>query len=353
MARHDPLTDLPNRAAFSEYLAAVLERAHTSGESFAVACVDLDRFKEVNDILGHAVGDGLLRSVSARLLAAAEGTFLTRIGGDEFTLISTGGPQAATAEALADRLHAAVADDLDVNGQMLRTGLSVGIAIYPTDGADEMTLIANADAALYRAKAEGRGRTRFFDLDMDKRLRERRALQHELRSALGRQEFALHYQPQALMNGEFVGLEALVRWHNPACGMVSPGMFIPLAEESGLIIPIGEWILREACREAALWPRPLRIAVNLSPIQFRHGDLAELVLKVLLETGLAPSRLELEITEGVLVEDFARAVSTLRRLKALGVRIAMDDFGTGYSSLPICRRFLSTRSRSTNPSYRT
>jgi diguanylate cyclase (GGDEF)-like protein/PAS domain S-box-containing protein len=339
MARHDALTDLPNRAAFSEHLASVLARARASGESFAVACVDLDRFKEVNDIFGHTVGDGLLRAVSARLRTAAEGAVLTRIGGDEFTLISTGGPQAATAEALADRLHAAVADDLDVDGQMLRTGLSIGIAIYPTDGADEMTLVANADAALYRAKAEGRGRTRFFDLDMDKRLRERRALQHELRSALGRDEFELHYQPQALMNGEFVGLEALVRWRNPARGMVSPGMFIPLAEESGLIIPIGEWILREACREAASWPRPLRIAVNLSPIQFRHGDLAELVLKVLLQTGLAPSRLELEITEGVLVEDFGRAVSVLRRLKSLGVRIAMDDFGTGYSSLSYLQAF--------------
>ena len=339
MAHHDALTDLPNRTAFTEQLTSVLAQARATGESFAVVCVDLDRFKEVNDIFGHTVGDGLLRAVSVQLQKAAEGAILTRIGGDEFTLISTGGPQTATAEALAERLHAAVATDLDVNGQHLRIGLSIGIAIYPTDGADEMTLIANADAALYRAKAEGRARTRFFDLDMDKRLRERRALQHELRSALARNEFVLHYQPQALMNGEIVGLEALVRWRNPARGMVSPGMFIPLVEESGLIIPIGEWILREACREAASWPRPLRIAVNLSPIQFRHGDLAELVLKVLLETGLAPSRLELEITEGVLVEDFPRAVSMLRRLKAIGVRIAMDDFGTGYSSLSYLQAF--------------
>ncbi|MGP0089982.1 MAG: EAL domain-containing protein [Xanthobacteraceae bacterium] len=339
MAHHDALTDLPNRVACSGYLASALERAGRTGEAFAVVCVDLDRFKEVNDIFGHSVGDGLLRAVSTRLQAAAEGAILTRIGGDEFTLISTGGPQPATAEALADRLHAAVASDLDVEGQQLRTGLSIGIAIYPTDGADEMTLIANADAALYRAKAEGRGRTRFFEVEMDKRLRERRALQHELRSALNRNELALHYQPQALINGEFIGLEALVRWHNPTRGMVPPGTFIPLAEESGLIIPIGEWILREACREAASWPRPLSIAVNLSPIQFRHGDLAGLVHAVLLETGLAPSRLELEITEGVLVEDFSRALSTLRRLKALGVRIAMDDFGTGYSSLSYLQAF--------------
>jgi diguanylate cyclase (GGDEF)-like protein/PAS domain S-box-containing protein len=339
MAHHDALTDLPNRVACSGYLASALERAGRTGEAFAVVCVDLDRFKEVNDIFGHSVGDGLLRAVSTRLQAAAEGAILTRIGGDEFTLISAGGPQPATAEALADRLHAAIASDLDVEGQQLRTGLSIGIAIYPTDGADEMTLIANADAALYRAKAEGRGRTRFFEVEMDNRLRERRALQHELRSALSRNELALHYQPQALINGEYVGLEALVRWHNPTRGMVPPGAFIPLAEESGLIIPIGEWILREACREAASWPRPLSIAVNLSPIQFRHGDLAGLVHAVLLETGLAPSRLELEITEGVLVEDFSRALSILRRLKALGVRIAMDDFGTGYSSLSYLQAF--------------
>jgi diguanylate cyclase (GGDEF)-like protein/PAS domain S-box-containing protein len=339
MARHDALTLLPNRVALTEQLTATLTTACASGESFAVVCVDLDRFKEVNDIFGHPVGDAMLRAVSARLAAAAEGAFLARIGGDEFTLLSTGGPQTATAEALAERLHGALAEDLEVDGHSLRGGLSIGIAIYPTDGADATALLANADAALYRAKAEGRGRTSFFDVGMDTRLHERRALQHELRSALARDELELHYQPQALMNGEFVGMEALVRWRNPARGMVSPGAFIPLAEETGLIIPIGEWVLREACREAASWPRPLRIAVNLSPIQFRHGDLPGLVLAVLLETGLAPDRLELEITEGVMVEDFARAVSILQRLKALGVRIAMDDFGTGYSSLSYLQAF--------------
>ena len=339
LARHDPLTHLPNRAAFSEHLAAAVARARSSGENFAVLCVDLDRFKEVNDIFGHPVGDALLRAVSKRLQAAAEGAIVARIGGDEFTLISTGEPQIATAEALADRLHAAFAADFDVDGQQLRMSLSIGIAIYPTDGADETALIANADAALYRAKAEGRGKTSFFDIAMDTRLHERRALQLELRSALPRNEFSLVYQPQSQMNGEMVGMEALVRWKNPTRGTVSPGMFIPLAEESGLIIPIGEWILREACREAASWPRPLGIAVNISPIQFRHGDLPGLVLAVLLETGLAANRLELEITEGVLVEDFSRAVSILGRLKALGVRIAMDDFGTGYSSLSYLQSF--------------
>jgi diguanylate cyclase (GGDEF)-like protein len=339
MAHHDALTDLFNRVALSEHLASALERARATDDTFAVICLDLDRFKEVNDIFGHSVGDGLLRAVSGRLKTAAEGALITRVGGDEFTLISADGLQPATAQALSERLLDAVAADFEVDGHQLRTGLSIGIAIYPADGADETSLIANADAALYRAKAEGRGAIRFYDIEMDRRLRESRALHHELRSALARQEFSLHYQPQALASGQIVGLEALVRWRNPGRGTVPPGTFIPLAEESGLIIPIGEWILREACREAASWPLPLRIAVNLSPIQFRHGDLPGLVLAVLLETGLSPSRLELEITEGVLVEDAPRAVSILSRLKTLGVRIAMDDFGTGYSSLSYLQSF--------------
>jgi len=196
-----------------------------------------------------------------------------------------------------------------------------------------MTLLGNADASLYRAKAEGRGSIRFFEPAMDVRLRERRLLQHDLRSAIERGEISLHYQPQAQVGGTIVGFEALVRWLHPNHGFVSPATFIPLAEESGLIIPMGEWILSEACREAASWPRPLHIAVNLSPVQFRHGDLPGLVHSILLKTGLAAHRLELEITESVLIGDFSRALSILRRLKSLGVRIAMDDFGTGYSSL--------------------
>jgi diguanylate cyclase (GGDEF)-like protein/PAS domain S-box-containing protein len=339
LAHHDPLTDLPNRASFNEHLAATLEQATTGGPGFAVVCVDLDRFKEVNDVFGHPVGDALLRGVSRRLQAAAEGAFIARLGGDEFTLIVSGGPQPATAEALADRLQAAVVDDIESEGHRLKIGLSIGIAIYPNDGADATSLLVNADAALYRAKADGRGSVRFFEADMDQRLRERRTLQHELRMAVARNELVLHYQPQALIDGDIVGFEALVRWQHQVRGLVPPATFIPLAEESGIIIPIGEWILREACREAASWPRPLQIAVNLSPIQFRHGDLPGLVHTVLLETGLAPRRLELEITEGVLVDDFARAVSILRRLKSLGVRIAMDDFGTGYSSLSYLQSF--------------
>ncbi len=338
LALHDALTDLPNRAAFTEHLASTLDKAAKGKESFSVVCIDLDRFKEVNDVFGHSVGDGLLREVSRRLLQAAEGTFLARVGGDEFTIIADG-PQPSTAEVLADCLLATVAGDLNIEGQQLRIGISVGVAIYPHDGIDAATLLANADAALYRAKAEGRGTIRFFEADMDKRLRARRALQHDLRSAIERNELVLHYQPQGLINGKIIGFEALIRWNHPKQGLIPPGTFIPLAEESGLIIPMGEWILREACREAASWPRPLQVAVNLSPIQFRHGDLPQLVHSVLLETGLASRRLELEITESVLIGDFSRAASILRRLKLLGVRIAMDDFGTGYSSLSYLQAF--------------
>jgi predicted signal transduction protein with EAL and GGDEF domain len=228
---------------------------------------------------------------------------------------------------------------LERNGQRLRVGISIGVAIFPADGTDATTLLNNADAALTRAKAAGRGKTRFFEIEMDNRQRERRAIQHELSSAIARDELRLHYQPLAEIDGRVIGFEALVRCQHPQRGMVSPAAFIPVAEESGPIMQIGEWVLREACREAASWPNPLQIAINLSPIQFRHGDLPGLVHSVLLETGLASTRLELEITEGVLVEDFGRGVALLRRLKTLGVRIAMDDFGTGYSSLSYLQSF--------------
>jgi predicted signal transduction protein with EAL and GGDEF domain len=247
--------------------------------------------------------------------------------------------QPVAAAALAQRVQSAMAEELDVAGFRLHAELSIGVAIFPTDGADSATLLANAGAALDRAKEEGRGAIHFFAAAMDLELRERRALQHDLQSAIARDELALHYQPQARIDGEIVGFEALARWQHPARGTVPPGTFIPLAEESGLIVPISEWILRAACREAAAWPHPLQIAVNLSPVQFRHGDVAGLVHAVLLETGLAPDRLELEVTEGVLIDDFSRAVSILRRLKSLGVRIAMDDFGTGYSSLSYLQAF--------------
>ncbi len=339
LAQHDPLTDLPNRTAFNAHIETVIERANAANACFAAMCIDLDRFKEVNDVFGHAAGDALLCVVAKRLIVACEGAFVARLGGDEFVIVSDAGPQPATAEALADRVLHALDEEIEMAGQTLRAGMSIGVAVYPADGAETSILLANADAALYRAKAEARGSIRFFEPQMDARLRERRSLQHDLRLALQRGEFALHYQPQALIDGKVIGFEALVRWNHPARGMVSPGLFIPLAEESGVIIPLGEWILREACREAASWPLSLGVAVNLSPAQFRHGDLPALVHGVLLESGLAANRLEVEITEGVLISDFSRALSILRRLKALGVRIAMDDFGTGYSSLSYLQAF--------------
>jgi diguanylate cyclase (GGDEF)-like protein/PAS domain S-box-containing protein len=339
MAHHDSLTDLPNRAAFNECIGATIDLAAISGDSFAVLCLDLDRFKEVNDVFGHAVGDALLAEVAHRLEGACGGAFIARVGGDEFNIITPTGAQPATAEGLAERLGAALDTDIDIDGNPLRVGLTIGVGVYPNDGTDATTLVANADAALYRAKSEARGSIRFFEMSMDKQLREKRLLQQDLRTAIVRKEIALHYQPQALMNGEITGFEALARWHHPRHGMVPPSTFIPLAEESGMIMALGEWILRSACSEAASWPRPLAIAINLSPVQFRHGDLPRLVHEILLETGLAPSRLELEITEGVLIGDFTRALSILRRLKNLGVRIAMDDFGTGYSSLSYLQSF--------------
>jgi diguanylate cyclase (GGDEF)-like protein/PAS domain S-box-containing protein len=339
LAHHDPLTDLPNRAAFNERLSAMLETASGSGQRFAVMCLDLDRFKDVNDVFGHSSGDALLCAAARRLQANAQGAFLARFGGDEFMLLANEGSQPVATAALANCLVAALADDFDIGGQKLRVGLSVGVAIYPTHGTDATRLLSNADAALYRAKAEGRGTVRFFESDMDAELRERRTLRRDLQSALARNEFVLHYQPQASIDGTIVGFEALVRWRHPTRGLIAPATFIPIAEDSGLIIPIGEWVLRTACCEAASWPSALSVAINLSPVQFRHDDLPALVHSTLLATSLAPSRLELEVTESVLISDFPRALSVLRRLKALGIRIAMDDFGAGYSSLSYLQSF--------------
>jgi diguanylate cyclase (GGDEF)-like protein/PAS domain S-box-containing protein len=339
MAHHDALTGLSNRPAFIEAVATTLDEAASARDAFAVLSIDLCGFKEVNDQFGFATGDAVLRELSSRFEAAADGAFLARVGGDEFALISTSGAQPAAAGALADRTMATVANELEIEGHRIRIGMCVGIAVYPADGNDTATLLASADAALGWAMAEGRGAIRFFESDMDKRLRERRSLLHDLQSAVERGELLLYYQPQAQVDGEIIGFEALVRWHHPLRGIVPPGTFIPVAEESGLIVPIGEWILREAFREAASWPRPLQIAVNLSPIQFQTGDLPTLVHELLLETGLDPRRLEFEITEGVLIGDHSRALTILRRLKLLGVRIAMDDFGTGYSSLSYLQSF--------------
>jgi diguanylate cyclase (GGDEF)-like protein len=339
IAHHDPLTGLHNRAAFSDYLATTIDETVRAGGSFAILCLDLDRFKEVNDLYGHLVGDALLREVARRLQAVADGAFLARVGGDEFIVITVGGAQTAAVAQLAQQLRTALRGDIELAGRQLRIGLSIGIASCPADGADPESLLANADVALYRAKAEGRDAIRFFEPDMAAELRDRRELQHDLQSAVANDELRLDYQPLARIDGEIVGFEALVRWHHPSRGLVAPGIFIPLTEENGLIVAMGEWILRAACREAASWPNPLNISVNLSPVQFRNDDIVRLVHETLLESGLDAGRLELEITEGVLIDDFSRAVSILRRLKSLGVRIALDDFGTGYSSMSYLQAF--------------
>lgn len=339
MAHHDRLTDLANRSAFDECFAATIANAAEQGKHVAVMCLDLDGFKEINDLHGHSTGDQVLREVAARLALTATGAFVARFGGDEFMLITADDAEGNISRTLAAQLLAAIAEKFEVDGHTLHVGSSIGIAVYPKHGADTKTLLANADLALYRAKGHERGTAQYFNSEMDVQVRERRAMQEDLRQAISGGEFSLHYQPQVTMNREITGYEALARWNSPKYGNVSPGVFIPLAEESGLIVQLGEWILGEACREAASWPEPKKIAVNISPRQFQQGNLPEVVLATLFQTGLAPSLLELEITEGVLIDDFARAVSILQRLKALGVDIALDDFGTGYSSLSYLHSF--------------
>ena len=295
--------------------------------------VDLDHFKEANDLFGHVIGDELLCAIARRLQHAADDAFIARMGGGRITLILATGEQPRAAQALATRLLNAVAKPFEVRGQQIPIGLSVGGTIYPQDATDINALIANADAALFRAKADGRHMVRFFEPEMDRRLQ--RTLRAAARHALGDRPRRVcpALSAQAKIDGEVFGFEALVRWYHPTRGLVPPSTFIPLGEQSGMIAEVGEWTLRQACTEAASWPRPLQVGVNLSPVQFRHGDLASLVQSVLADTGLAPGRLELEITEGVLINDQARALATLRRLKLLRVKIAMDDFGTGYASL--------------------
>ena len=339
LARHDTLTGLPNRAVFSERLSAAIARANESGARFAMIAIDLDRLKEVNDMFGHAGGDQLIAAVANRLAAAACDAFVARLGGDEFAVIAEDAENNANFVSLTNRLSDFVARELNIDGAKYSPSLSIGVAVYPYDGRDATSLLANADAALYRAKEEGRSVARFFERGMDMRLRDRRALRHDLNFAIERNELAIYYQPKAKVSGEIIGFEALLRWMHPQRGWVSPAEFIPAAEETHLIVEIGEWVLRNVCREAASWPRPLGVAVNLSPVQFQYGDLAKLVHSVLLETGLPANRLSLEITEGVLFRDSTRALTVLRQLKALGVRIIMDDFGKGYSSLSYMQLF--------------
>jgi diguanylate cyclase (GGDEF)-like protein/PAS domain S-box-containing protein len=343
MAYHDGLTDLPNRAAFLQALAQMIEACEGTDEEFAVLSLDLDGLKEVNDVFGHAIGDKLLIEVAHRIQASARGGVVARLSGDEFGLIIDG-KQPVAGMLLAEKLAEMLATEFLIDGKAVRTGVTTGISVFPHNGADAASLLANAGAALFRAKAKSRGSISIYEPEMDQQIRDRRVLHQDLSLAIKNGELSLHYQPQAtshhtVAGSEIIGFEALARWLHPVRGFVPPSDFIPLAEESGLIVAMGEWILREACREAASWSMPLQVAVNLSPAQFMHGDVVNVVHSILLETGLSPGRLELEITEGVLIEDFDRGLALLRRLKALGVRISMDDFGSGYSSLSYLQAF--------------
>ncbi len=336
LAWHDPLTGLPNRAAFSNRLNNVMEEARILGTSFCVISVDLDRFKDVNDVFGHGSGDALLKEIGRRFANFAKDCFVARLGGDEFVFLCD---YHAGIGEMAETLLQEAGTEVEINGNRILVNLSAGIAVYPENGADVEALLNASDAALYRAKEEGRATYRFFEPEMDKRIHNRRRLAQDLRVALSRGELSLHYQPQSTVDGEITGFEALLRWQHPEHGAISPVEFIPVAEESGLIVDIGAWALKTACAEATQWDEKYAIAVNLSPLQFRHGDLPALLSEILLETDLDPNRLEIEITEGVLVHDFPRALDILNRIKQMGVRIAMDDFGTGYSSLSYLQSF--------------
>jgi diguanylate cyclase (GGDEF)-like protein/PAS domain S-box-containing protein len=341
MAHHDTLTGLPNRQSFSDQLTRELQLHRRQDDVFAVLCLDLDRFKQVNDVLGHAAGDAVLKTVGERISGLlGDGDMLARLGGDEFAILRLRKCAPLDLAMLGDAILEAVSPDIDVGGHLATVGVSIGIAMFPQDGASAEDLMRNADAALYQAKTAGRDRYCFFEAELAAQLLARQRREFDLRQALARREFTVVYQPQAFVrDGEIFGFEALLRWNSPARGDVPRGEFIPLAEETGLIVAIGEWVLREACAEAASWPKPLQIAVNLSGVQLRSATLARQVHEILMDTGLAPHRLELEITETAMIEDFDLALHTLRQLKALGVRIAMDDFGTGYSSLSNLRAF--------------
>jgi diguanylate cyclase (GGDEF)-like protein len=345
LAHHDPLTGLPNRATFARALHDEIAHARRHGQSFAVLCLDLDRFKEVNDLFGHPVGDTLLQRVGQVLLARSEGVgSAARLGGDEFAVLLTNVQSAGRAGRAAEQLLDAFRLDNERAGSSAMISASIGIALFPDNADDAEQLMSHADTALYRAKQEGRGIYRFYESAMGVEVRERRLLEHDLRHAVSRNQLKLVYQPQVeLRSGEVTGFEALLRWTHPERGEVSPSVFVPIAEESGLILQIGEWVLRTACAEAASWSVPLTIAVNVSAVQIHSPAFAQTILEVLLHTGLKPERLEIEITETALVRDMARAVATLRQVRGLGVQIAMDDFGTGYSSLANLRAFPFSR----------
>ena len=343
-ARHDPLTGLPNRLAMRDELKRHLVR-NARGEELAVLCMDLDRFKIVNDTFGHAVGDLLLTQVADRMRRCARGTdYVARMGGDEFAVFQCGTQQPVSATALAHRLINALNEPFDLDGQVAQIGASIGVALAPFDGDNPDALLKSADLALYRAKAAGRGTLRFFEPAMDAQAQKRRALEGDLRQALVHGQLHLAYQPQVdIKTLQVSGFEALLRWAHPTRGNIPPVEFIPLAEETGLIVPIGAWVLAQACRDAALWPEHVRVAVNVSAVQFTRRALLTEVMTALSEAGLNAQRLEIEITESVLLQDQKQALGLLTELRAQGVRVAMDDFGTGYSSLSYLRSFAFDR----------
>jgi diguanylate cyclase (GGDEF)-like protein/PAS domain S-box-containing protein len=341
MAHHDALTNLANRVLFQERLTEAIARVRRHGESLAVHCIDLDHFKSVNDTLGHPVGDRLLRAVAERLTRCLRETGLVaRLGGDEFSIVQWPIASPNEANTLARELIEVVSRPYELDGQEIIIGASVGIALGPADGDSADVLLRNADMALYRAKEGGRGTAHFFEPEMDRHIQARRALELDLRKALGNGELELFYQPLVnIRRDEVSGFEALLRWHHPTRGMVSPVEFIPLAEDIGLIGPLSEWVLRTACMEATRWPENIKVAVNLSPVQFRGKGLVQSVVAALAYSGLAPGRLELEITESVLLSETEVNLATLHQLREIGAHISLDDFGTGYSSLSYLRSF--------------
>ncbi|VVT00049.1 Diguanylate cyclase [Sphingomonas sp. EC-HK361] len=340
LAFHDSLTDLPNRTFFRQSLDQSIARLTRTGDRVAVLCLDLDGFKGINDTLGHPVGDALLRRVGLMLLDLAPDGLVARLGGDEFAIILAEAFDDDRPRALAQTILDALVEPIDVQGHIIPTGVSVGIAIGPGDGVDADQLLKNADLALYRAKQDGRGVYRFFETSLDQAARARRQLELDLRTALKTGQFRLNYQPiYDLKSDSISGFEALLRWDHPTRGLVSPVEFIPVAEDTGLIIAIGEWVLHEACREAKSWPSTVRIAVNVSPIQFRNPGFAAVVMQALARSGLNPQRLEIEITESVFLDGEEPVVALLHQLRAMGIRVALDDFGTGYSSLSYLRSF--------------
>jgi diguanylate cyclase (GGDEF)-like protein len=339
MASHDSLTDLPNRHLLSERIAEALDDEKDG--RFAVLCLDLDRFKAVNDTLGHPTGDALLKAVAERLRGCVrEGDTVARFGGDEFAIIQKAHNLPSDASKLANRICEAIRQPYELNGHHVIVGTSIGIAIAPDDGGDAETLLKSADMALYGAKADGRGVFRFFEPEMDARMQARRQMELDLRKGLEEDQFEVFYQPVVNARSQgVIGFEALVRWHHPERGLVPPDEFVPAAEETGLIVTLGEWVLRRACADAVSWPADYMVAVNLSPVQFKSGNVVSTVVNTLASTGLRPARLELEITESVLLQDSIATLQTLHQLRAIGVKIAMDDFGTGYSSLSYLRSF--------------